>query len=213
MDYSKLTLEMTSPEYVDYFYNLPSQKRDDLLARQKHLYKGINKELIDGIFTSIYTKKISHDINISLKTNSECTKASFDDASGTFNMELYHDELDKHYRHSTHALILASGYNYQLPGFIKGIASRIQWDEKGRFNANRNYSIDNAGNEIFVQNAELHTHGFVTPDLGMACYRNSYIIKELTGVEHYPIETRIAFQQFGITESELIETPVLETIS
>lgn len=213
MDYSKLTLEMTSPEYVDYFYNLPSQKRDDLLGRQKHLYKGINKELIDGIFTSIYTKKISHDINISLKTNSECTKAGYDETSNTFNLEFYHNELEKHYRHSTHALVLASGYHYQLPGFVKGIASRIQWDEKGRFNANRNYTIDSTGNEIFVQNAELHTHGFVTPDLGMACYRNSYIIKELTGIEHYPIETSIAFQQFGIADHELIEEPVLETIS
>ena len=28
LEYSKLTLEMTSPEYVDYFYNLPAKKRD-----------------------------------------------------------------------------------------------------------------------------------------------------------------------------------------
>ncbi|TGD57023.1 lysine N(6)-hydroxylase/L-ornithine N(5)-oxygenase family protein [Flavobacterium humi] len=212
MDYSKLTLEMTSPEYVDYFYQLPSQKREDLLARQKHLYKGINKDLIDGIFTSIYTKKISHDIKISLKTNSECTKAIYDPTSEAFKLEFYHDELHKRYRHTTNALVLASGYHYQLPGFIKGIASRIRWDEKGRFDAHRNYAIDTAGNEIFVQNAELHTHGFVTPDLGMACYRNSYIIRELTGVEHYPIETRIAFQQFGIADHELIEEPI-ETLS
>lgn len=108
---------------------------------------------------------------------------------------------------------MASGYNYRLPDFVEGIASRIQWDEKGRFNANRNYSVDTNGNEIFVQNAELHTHGFVTPDLGMACYRNSYIIKEITGVEHYPVEKRIAFQQFGIAEHEIIEEEILETIS
>lgn len=213
MDYSKLTLEMTSPEYVDYFYNLPSQKRDNLLSKQKHLYKGINKELIDGIFNSIYTKKVSHNINIDLKTNSECTKADYNDASGNFELELYHDELEKRYRHSTKALVLASGYTYRLPDFVEGIASRIQWDEKGRFNANRNYSVDTNGNEIFVQNAELHTHGFVTPDLGMACYRNSYIIKEITGVEHYLVEKRIAFQQFGIAEHEIIEEEILETIS
>jgi len=49
-----------------------------------------------------------------------------------------------------------------------------------------------------VQNVELHTHGFVTPDLGMACYRNAWLIKEITGVEHYPIEDKIAFQQFAV---------------
>lgn len=50
---------------------------------------------------------------------------------------------------------------------------------------------------MFVQNAELSTHGFVTPDLGMAAYRNSWIIRAMTGREVYPIERRIAFQDFA----------------
>lgn len=65
----------------------------------------------------------------------------------------------------------------------------------------RNYSIDTQHNEIFVQNAELHTHSFVTPDLGMACYRNSWILREITGTEHYPIEEQIAFQQFAAPQT------------
>ena len=48
-----------------------------------------------------------------------------------------------------------------------------------------------------MQNAELHTHGFVTPDLGMAAYRNSCILREIPGREVYPVERSIAFQQFG----------------
>ena len=61
----------------------------------------------------------------------------------------------------------------------------------------RNYSIDTGGHSIYVQNAELHTHGFVTPDLGMAAYRNSCIIRELLGREYYPVEKSIAFQEFA----------------
>jgi lysine N6-hydroxylase len=48
-----------------------------------------------------------------------------------------------------------------------------------------------------VQNAELHTHGFVTPDLGMAAYRNSCILRDILGREVYPVERSIAFQEFG----------------
>ena len=62
----------------------------------------------------------------------------------------------------------------------------------------RNYGIGAEAGDIFVQNAELHTHGFVTPDLGMAAYRNSCIIREITGREVYPVERSIAFQQFGV---------------
>lgn len=213
MDYSKLTLEMTSPEYVDYFYNLPSDKRDDLLKNQKLLYKGINKDLIAAIFDTIYSKKVITEIDVNLRTNSACTKAVYDEEKQSFELELHQEEQDKRYRHKTNALVLATGYGYKLPQFLEGIADRIQWDEKGRFAANRNYTIDNNANEIFVQNAELHTHGFVTPDLGMACYRNSYIIKEITGIEYYAVETRIAFQEFGVPAAEVIESPAFETIA
>lgn len=213
MDYSKLTLEMTSPEYVDYFYNLPSDKRDDLLKNQKLLYKGINKDLIAAIFDTIYSKKVITEIDVNLRTNSACTKAVYDEEKQSFELELHQEEQDKRYRHKTNALVLATGYGYKLPQFLEGILDRIQWDEKGRFAVNRNYTIDNNASEIFVQNAELHTHGFVTPDLGMACYRNSYIIKEITGIEYYAVETKIAFQEFGVPAAEVIESPAFETIA
>ena len=74
---------------------------------------------------------------------------------------------------------------------------RLARDSSGRFAVDRNYSTGVEPGEIFVQNAELHTHGFVTPDLGMAAYRNSCILREITGREVYPVERSIAFQQFG----------------
>ncbi len=205
LEYSKLTLEMTSPEYVDYFYNLPSHKRDQLIKNQKHLYKGINQDLIAAIFDLIYTKQLQNDAKISLRTNSNLQKAVFDDGLDKFYLELHQHEQDKYYQHQTEGLVLATGYAYQQPDFINGIKDQIRWDEKGRYDVHRNYTIDVKGADIFVQNAELHTHGFVTPDLGMAAYRNSYIIKELTGTDYYPIEKRIAFQQFEVTEEEEIK--------
>lgn len=211
LEYSKLTLEMTSPEYVDYFYNLPQRKKDHLIQNQKHLYKGINQDLIADIYDLIYTKQLTNDVKISLRTNSELTTATYDENHDTFDLELHQIEQDKRYRHQTEALILATGYTYQKPEFIEGIADRIKWDDKNRYDVHRNYSIDKLGKDIYVQNVELHTHGFVTPDLGMACYRNSFIIKELIGKEYYPIEKRIAFQQFEVTQEEEInmEEPVL----
>jgi lysine N6-hydroxylase len=77
------------------------------------------------------------------------------------------------------------------------VQDRIARDSSGRFAVNRNYSTGVEPGEIFVQNAELHTHGFVTPDLGMGAYRNSCILREMTGREVYPVERSIAFQEFG----------------
>jgi lysine N6-hydroxylase len=204
LEYTKLTLEMTSPDYVDYFFNLPSQKRDQMNREQKNLYKGVNSDLINTIYDSLYTKSLTNDIKVSLRTNSELKKVVHNETTNQFELEIHQVEQDKYYSHSTEAIVLATGYNYKMPDFVNGIISRIKWDAKNRFDVNRNYSIDINDSEIFVQNAELHTHGFVTPDLGMACYRNSFIIKELTGKDYYPIETKIAFQQFNVQVEEEI---------
>lgn len=195
LEYSKLTLEMTSPEYVDYFYNLPSQKRDQLISSQKHLYKGINTDLINDIFDLLYVKRLSGSFNTHLLTNSSLVHAQ--DALKHIELAFRQNEQQQDFKLSTEAVVLATGYMQTLPDFLKPIVDRIQWDDQGRYDVNRNYTIDKHGNEVFIQNAELHTHGFVSPDLGMACYRNSCIIRDLLGYEYYPIEKRIAFQQFS----------------
>jgi lysine N6-hydroxylase len=201
-EYSKLTLEMTSPEYVDYFYSLDPPKRDKLIKSQAHLYKGINNDLIGNIFDLLYAKRLKNNITVSLRTNSSLEKIQEED--GNLELAFYQEEEEKYYKHNTEGLVLATGYGYRIPDFMTGIASRIKWDDKGRFDVNRNYTIDKEGSEIFVQNAELHSHGLSTPDLGMGCYRNACIIKEMTGRDVYAIEKRIAFQQFAVLNEETV---------
>ncbi|MGR9085735.1 MAG: lysine N(6)-hydroxylase/L-ornithine N(5)-oxygenase family protein, partial [Gammaproteobacteria bacterium] len=211
LEYSKLTLEMTSPEYIDHFYSLPARQRERLVGQQKNLYKGINGSLINDIYDLLYVKRLSHAIRVNLFAHSELESVEFNPEAGRFELEFLHDEQNVRYRHTTEGLVLATGYSYQMPAFVEGIADRIQWDDSGRFHVNRNYSIDHQGNEIFVQNVGLHTHGFTTPDLGMVCYRNSSIIQAMTGMEHYPIERRIAFQRFAAPEAGIIQPETAET--
>ncbi|MDR6504899.1 lysine N(6)-hydroxylase/L-ornithine N(5)-oxygenase family protein [Arthrobacter oryzae] len=198
LEYTKLTLEMTSPEYVDYFHGLPQEQRDGLIKSQKNLYKGINSELIDAIYDLLYTKSLSGIVDTRLLTHSALTDASWDPAAGSHTLQLRHEEQGADYSLDTEAVVLATGYGYREPEFLAGVQDRIARDSTGRFAVERNYSTGVEPGEIFVQNAELHTHGFVTPDLGMAAYRNSCILREITGREVYPVERSIAFQQFGV---------------
>ncbi|WP_455836468.1 lysine N(6)-hydroxylase/L-ornithine N(5)-oxygenase family protein [Pseudarthrobacter siccitolerans] len=206
LEYTKLTLEMTSPEYVDYFHGLPQHQRDHLNKTQKNLYKGINSDLIDAIYDLLYTKSISGLVDTQLLTHSTLTGARWDPEAQTHILHLEHGEQGTSYTLDSEAVVLATGYGYQEPGFLGGIQDRIARDGAGRFAVDRNYSTGVEPGEIFVQNAELHTHGFVTPDLGMGAYRNSCILREITGREVYPVERSIAFQQFG-APAELSASP------
>jgi lysine N6-hydroxylase len=93
--------------------------------------------------------------------------------------------------------VLATGYAARVPAFVDGIRHRIAWDEQGGYRQARNYAVDLGGCEVFVQNAGCLSHGVTNPDLGLACHRNACIIRELTGVAHYPIETRTTLQDFA----------------
>lgn len=197
LEYTKLTLELTSPEYVDYFHALPGGTRQRLNAEQKNLYKGIDGTLVNAIYDLLYAKSLSGPVRTRLLPGSAVTGASYDQASGLHRLELHHGEQDRLHRLDSAAVVLATGYQYREPDFLAGIGHRIRRGPDGRFDVTRNYSIGTMPAEIFVQNAELHTHGFVTPDLGMAAYRNSCIIRDMLGWEYYPVERRIAFQEFG----------------
>jgi lysine N6-hydroxylase len=210
LEYTKLTLEMTSPEYVDYFHGLPQDQRDGLIRSQKNLYKGINSELIDAIYDLLYTKSLSGFVDTRLLTHSALTGASWDPAAGSHTLQLRHWEQGADYSLDTEAVVLATGYGYREPGFLAGVQDRIARDGAGRFAVERNYSTGVEPGEIFVQNAELHTHGFVTPDLGMAAYRNSCILREIAGREVYPVERSIAFQEFGVRQQPEIPDGVRE---
>ncbi|WP_458526976.1 lysine N(6)-hydroxylase/L-ornithine N(5)-oxygenase family protein [Onishia taeanensis] len=196
LEYGKLTLEMTSPEYIDYFHALPEATRDALMQEQKGLYKGINLELINAIHETLYTKSLAGPPATGLLTNARLDEARNDGEH--YRLTLTHTEQQRRFSHRTQGLVLATGYRYRLPDFLAPITDRLAFDAQGRFAVGRHYAVDAAGDEIYVQNAELHTHGLASPDLGMACYRNATIIAEMTGRAPYAIEERIAFQHFGV---------------
>ncbi|MFE9684103.1 lysine N(6)-hydroxylase/L-ornithine N(5)-oxygenase family protein [Streptomyces sp. NPDC006285] len=196
LEYTKLTLEMTSPEYIDYFHALPEPTRYRLQTEQKGLFKGIDGELIDAIFDLLYQKNIGGPVPTRLLTNSALTTATYE--NGTYTLGLRQEEQGKEYELQSEGLILATGYKYTEPAFLKPVRDRIRYDARGNHDVARNYSIDTTGRGIFLQNAGVHTHSITSPDLGMGPYRNAYIIRELLGTEYYPVEKSIAFQEFAV---------------
>ncbi|MEU5375725.1 MULTISPECIES: lysine N(6)-hydroxylase/L-ornithine N(5)-oxygenase family protein [unclassified Streptomyces] len=197
LEYTKLTLEMTSPEYIDYFHGLPEQTRYRLTEQHKGLFKGIDGDLIDEIFDLLYRKNLDGPVPTRLLTNSALVTARYDD-DGRYTLGFHQEEQEKDFELRSQGLILATGYRYTEPEFLKPVRDRLRYDRHGNFEVARNYSIDTTGSGVFLQNAGVHTHSITSPDLGMGPYRNAYIIRELLGTEYYPVEKSIAFQEFAV---------------
>ncbi|MFJ2114632.1 lysine N(6)-hydroxylase/L-ornithine N(5)-oxygenase family protein, partial [Streptomyces sp. NPDC087850] len=208
LEYTKLTLEMTSPEYIDYFHALPEATRYRLEADQKGLFKGIDSELINDIFDLLYQKNLKGPVPTRLLANTALHSATYDSGSGsgsgTYTLGLRQEEQGQDFSLTTEGLVLATGYQYVTPAFLEPVRDRLRWDGQGRFDVARNYSIDTTGRGIFLQNAGAHTHSITSPDLGMGPYRNAYIIGELLGRAYYPVEKAIAFQEFAAPEGTVV---------
>lgn len=207
MEYTKLTLEMTSPEYARYHRGLPMERRDTLGREQRSLYKGISADLVDTIYDTLYRIRVEtgRPVPTTLLTNSEVREANWHEGEGRYVLDVHHEEQDASVTVASEGLVLATGYRPRTPGFLEPVRDHIRRDARDRYDTAGDYSVDVDG-RIFVQNAEEHTHSLLAPDLGMGAYRNSVIIAAMAGREVYPIEDRIAFQQFGFAE---LDSPVV----
>ncbi|WP_328782533.1 SidA/IucD/PvdA family monooxygenase [Streptomyces canus] len=196
LEYTKLTLEMTSPEYIDYYRELPEATRYRLTAEQKGLFKGIDGDLVNEIFDLLYQKNLGGPVPTRLLTNSSLNGARYE--NGTYTLSFRQEEQQKDFELESQGLVLATGYKYAEPEFLSPVRDRLVYDSHGNFDVARNYAIDVTGRGVFLQNAGVHTHSITSPDLGMGAYRNSCIIRELLGTEYYPVEKSIAFQEFSV---------------
>lgn len=202
MEYTKITLEMTSPEYIDHFHALPGGARDRLLREQRSLYKGIDSDLVNAIHELLYRREVHGLSNGLLVAATELEEAHR--VSDGVRLHLRCGDTGRRWTHRTEGLVMATGYAPTPPSFLAGVADELDTEDapsppgtSTRYRVARDHSIDRAHSRIWVQNAEEHTHGLTAPDLGMGAMRNSIILRGVTGREVYPVEERIAFQRFG----------------
>jgi lysine N6-hydroxylase len=69
----------------------------------------------------------------------------------------------------------------------------------GQLDIARNYAVT-SDETIFIQNADLHSHGFASADLSFGPYRNAVILNTVLGYPHFVLETGTSFQEFSRPE-------------
>ncbi|WP_175407216.1 lysine N(6)-hydroxylase/L-ornithine N(5)-oxygenase family protein [Streptomyces sp. TRM64462] len=204
MEYSKLGLEHFTPDYTRYFHDLPEDARDRLLPGQWQLYKGISADTLGEIHDELYRRVLPGGWpDVTLTPGVAVTGAERRD--GRLALALEHTEEGSTARLRTDAVVLATGYAERpVDALLEPLSEHLARDAAGRPLVDRDQRLaldEKVGGSVFVQNAERHTHGVGTPDLGLAAWRSAVILNALTGREPYPLPGRTAFTTFGLADT------------
>lgn len=200
LDYTKLVLEMTTPAYIRYFHGLPQATKDRLIAEQWQHYKGISAETLADIHDALYQRELRAGlapVELRCGVTVESARAG---ASGDVVLSCRDRDTAHTFEHETRLLVAATGYRERRPDFLSALEPLLRRDERGRYVIGADYSVELAPSvtgRVFVVNAELHSHGVATPDLGISAFRNATILNTVLGREVYRLPRRTAFTTFA----------------
>ncbi|CAM5250803.1 SidA/IucD/PvdA family monooxygenase [Streptomyces tanashiensis] len=191
MEYSKLGLEHFTPDYTRYFHALPEPVRGKLVPRQWQLHKGIDADTIAAIHDELYRRTLDGGWPDAVLTPGVRVRTAGRVATTQVELHLEHVQQSTRSRLTTDAVVLATGYRERpVDRMLAGLDPYLRHDAAGRARVDERYRLvldPSVTGSVYVQNAERHTHGVGTPDLGLAAWRSATILNSVTGKEPYPL--------------------------
>ncbi|MFG2175333.1 lysine N(6)-hydroxylase/L-ornithine N(5)-oxygenase family protein [Streptomyces niveus] len=219
MEYSKIGLEHFTPDYIRYFRALPEARREQLVAEQWQLYKGVSEETLAELHDELYERTIGGaEPRAALHPGVAVVQA---EASGDgLTLTCRHTQQDKLFEIRTSAIVSATGYAASRPAFLDGpdgLGTLVDWDEKGRYRIDGDYRVTldpRISGRLYVQNAELHTHGVGAPDLTLGAWRAATILNAVAGRTVLRVPGRTAWTTFGVPRAAAkVPTPARSAAS
>jgi lysine N6-hydroxylase len=200
MEYTRLALEHFSPEYTRYFHGLSEEVRDRLLPAQDLLYKGIDAQTVEEIYAVLYERSAGG-ARPAVELRPHLAVEAVERTAGGLRLRCRQWEQGRELTVETECAVLATGFVARRPACVEELAPLIRWDAAGRYRVGLDYRVEmdpSVSGSLFVQNAELHTHGVGAPDLGLGAHRGACIVNALTGREVYHLPERTVVTEFGV---------------
>lgn len=208
LDFTKLSLEMTTPAYMDYFHGLPEETRDRVRAGHWQFHKGISSETLERLHDLLYRRQLlekAQPVQLRQGVAVEGLDALDD---GGLRVRGRHLDTGAALAHTADLVIAATGYRPRQPDFLAPIADRLRTDSKGRPVIERDHSVaaePALAGRLFVAAAEAHAIGVSAPNLDIGAVRNARILNAVLGREVYRLPKHTAFTSFGVTDDDVLD--------
>ncbi|MFJ5102354.1 lysine N(6)-hydroxylase/L-ornithine N(5)-oxygenase family protein [Streptomyces sp. NPDC088554] len=200
MEYSKIGLEHFTPDHIRYFRALPEEHREQLVREQWQLYKGVSAETLGEIHDELYERTIGGTAPRAALHPGVAIEEARAEGDG-YVLVCRHTQQDRTFAFRTSAIVAATGYTASRPDFLEALAELVDWDDRGRYRIDGDYRVAldaRVSGALYVQNAELHTHGVGAPDLTLGAWRAATILNAVAGRTVLRVPERAAWTTFGV---------------
>ncbi|SFC47386.1 lysine N(6)-hydroxylase/L-ornithine N(5)-oxygenase family protein [Streptomyces aidingensis] len=209
MEYSKIGLEHFTPDYIRHFRSLPETRREELVRSQWQLYKGVSADTLGEIHDELYERTIGGGRpRAALHPGTELT-AVRPDGEG-YLLSCRNADQDAEFTVRTGAVVAATGYAARRPDCLEPLAGLIDWDAKGRYRVDGRYRValdPRVTGTLYVQNAEMHSHGVGAPDLTLGAWRAATVLNTVAGRDVVPVPERVSWTTFGLPAADAPVVP------
>ena len=202
MEYSKLGLEHFTPDYTRFFHGLPEPVRARLVDAQWQLYKGISAETMAEIHDELYRRSVHCGMARRLDNARRRRPGRTPGREAVRTRSRPRSGPSVAAPFPSTASCSRTGYTERaLDRLLGSLNDRRSSDTEGRLVVDADYRVrlDPAiTGALFVQNAEMHTHGVGAPDLGLGAWRAATILNSISARDVFRLPRRTAFTSFGL---------------
>ncbi|MDR0219634.1 MAG: SidA/IucD/PvdA family monooxygenase [Enterobacteriaceae bacterium] len=190
LDEAAFSNEYFTPEYVESFYSLRPEVKQQMLKEQKMTSDGITSDSLLAIYQAMYHR---------FEVLRETPWAKLLPSRALLDMQQHEDSYRLLTQHlldhgneyiDSDVVIFATGYQPTAPAFLEPLATKLHTDQAGRYQMNPDFTLDwngPADHHLFAVNAGMFSHGIAEPQMSLMAWRSARILNRVLGKDHFDL--------------------------
>lgn len=182
LDEAAFTNEYFTPNYVDAFWNLKQDQKEEIIASQKLASDGNTPQYLSLLYNDLYRLKYVEGDRRPLQFLA-CRKLMEMHKEGEgFRLVIENTFMQREEQIQADVIILSTGFETRIPQALEPLYAKINFDSQGRFKFKKSYAIEWQGpekNKIYALNFSRHNHGIIDPQTSLMAWRSANVINDL----------------------------------
>lgn len=194
LDESPFSNEYFTPNYVNDFFDIDFNTKDDLVKAQKLTSDGNTPDYLNSLYKDLYRIRYveGDDLDFSILPSRRLEKV--DKINEQYSLVVDNHFTNKFEEIKADIVILCTGFEVLVPKALDPIKHKITFDHDARFLINKDFTIKWDGpkeNKIFALNFSRHNHGISEPQTSLMAWRSGVVTNTLLNQEFYKMNNHV----------------------